>query len=147
MSNARTIHKTFSRETTVSIIIDADVDTIWKLLTNVKDFPEWNSTILSMQGEIKEGKSISFVTALDKNKTVKFKVKTFKPQEEMVWGDRMGTRSFYLTPESNNKTRFVMKGKIAGLIYPLIASKIPSFDESFNRFATDLKVEAERRSS
>jgi hypothetical protein len=40
-----------------------------------------------------------------------------------------------------------MKGKISGLIYPLIASKIPSFDESFNRFALDLKDEAEKRFS
>ena len=47
-----------------------------------------------MQGEIKEGKSISFVTGLDKNKTVKFTVKTFKPQQELVWGNRMGPLFF-----------------------------------------------------
>ena len=50
---ATTIKKTFNRQTTVSITINADASIIWSLLTNAADFARWNSTILSIEGEIK----------------------------------------------------------------------------------------------
>jgi hypothetical protein len=36
-----------------------------------------------------------------------------------------------------------MTEKIGGPLFPLFASSIPSFDASFERFAADLKREAE----
>ena len=36
-----------------------------------------------------------------------------------------------------------MSEKIGGPLFPLFARYIPSFDESFERFADDLKKEAE----
>ena len=36
-----------------------------------------------------------------------------------------------------------MVEKIGGLMFPLFASQIPSFDESFEQFTADLKKEAE----
>jgi hypothetical protein len=45
----------FSRETSVSVNIEADPIHLWALLTNASDFPRWNSTVVSVSGEIKEG--------------------------------------------------------------------------------------------
>jgi len=42
---AQTTKKTFSRETVVSTVIDADASVLWTLLTNVEDYSRWNSTI------------------------------------------------------------------------------------------------------
>ena len=36
-----------------------------------------------------------------------------------------------------------MTEKIGGLIFPLFANKIPSFDKTFEQFTADLKKEAE----
>jgi hypothetical protein len=36
-----------------------------------------------------------------------------------------------------------MTEKIGGLMFPMYAKYIPSFDESFEQFAADLKKEAE----
>ena len=55
---ASTIKKTFSRETSVSIDIQADPAIIWALLTNASDYPRWNSTVISIEGEIAEGEKI-----------------------------------------------------------------------------------------
>ncbi|MFW0776072.1 SRPBCC family protein, partial [Paenarthrobacter nitroguajacolicus] len=49
---ATTISKTFSRETRVSNTIDAPPSTIWRLLTDAKHYPAWNSTVVSVNGEI-----------------------------------------------------------------------------------------------
>ena len=61
---ATTIKKTFSRETTVSINIEADASIVWTLLTNAADFPRWNSTIVSMEGQIKLGEKIKLKSTL-----------------------------------------------------------------------------------
>ena len=51
---AKTIKKTFSRETSVSTSIFADPAIVWALLTHASDFPRWNSTVTSVKGEIRE---------------------------------------------------------------------------------------------
>ena len=40
-------------------------------------------------------------------------------------------------------TNFSMNEKIGGPVFPLFAKMIPSFDKSFEEFASDLKKEAE----
>ena len=46
----------FSRETAVSIDIQADKSIVWALLTNARDFAPWNSTVISIEGTIAPGK-------------------------------------------------------------------------------------------
>ena len=140
---ATTIKKTFSRATSVQIDIKAETSTIWKLLTNAADFPRWNSTVLSIEGKIKKGEKIKLKSYLDPNRTFKIKIKEMLPEQKMVWGDMMGTRTFTLTKQTNGVVQFRMHEKIGGPFFPLFASKIPSFDESFERYAADLKKEAE----
>lgn len=58
----------------------------------------------------------------------------------------MGKREYKLTPSSTGQTNFSMTEKIGGPLFPLFAKMIPSFDESFDKFANDLKTEAEKLS-
>lgn len=60
----------------------------------------------------------------------------------MVWGDAMGKRN-YIIEEKNGKILFTMHEKIGGPMFPLFAKQIPSFDESFETFAADLKKRSE----
>lgn len=139
---ATTIKKTFSRTTTISQTIDADAATIWQLLTNTADYARWNSTIVSVEGNIQKGEKIRLKSTLDPSRTFKLKVKEMVPQQKLIWGDAMGERTYTL--EKNGKeTLFTMTEKIGGLMFPLFANKIPSFDESFEQFTADLKKEAE----
>lgn len=140
---AVTTKKTFSRETAVSIDIQADKSIIWALLTNANDFPRWNSTILSIEGTIAEGEKIKLKSVLDPKREFKLKVKEFTPDNRLVWGDAMGKRVYTITPIGNNLTNFKMVEKIGGPLFPLFAKMIPPFDESFNQYASDLKKEAE----
>ncbi|MBK8548195.1 MAG: SRPBCC domain-containing protein [Saprospiraceae bacterium] len=140
---AITEKKFFSRETGVSSEINADKSIIWALLTNAADFARWNSTIISLEGNISLHEKIKLKSKLDAKRVFTLKVKELVPGSRMVWGDAMGNREYTLTPSGNNTTIFTMTEKIGGPIFPLFAKMIPPFDEVFEQFARDLKTEAE----
>lgn len=140
---AATTKKTFSRETAVSIDIQADKSIIWALLTNANDFPRWNSTIISIEGSISQGEKIKLKAKLDPKREFKLNVKEFEPETRLVWGDAMGNRVYTLKSIGNNLTNFSMVEKIGGPLFPLFAKMIPPFDQSFEQYARDLKNEAE----
>ncbi len=143
---ATTVSKTFSRTTEVATTINASPADVWRLLTTAADYPGWNSTVVSLHGEIKPGSSIQLVSTLDPSRTFKLKVKEFEPTRRLVWGDALGTRVYTLTETNGGQTLFDMNERIGGPIFPLFANKIPSFDASFEQFAADLKAEAEKGS-
>ncbi len=143
---AITVKSTFSRETSVSLDIQADKATIWSLLTNGEDYPRWNSTIVEITGTIARDKQILLISALDPKRKFKLKIKEFEPGSRLVWGDGMGTRIYALRNAGDGITNFSMTEKISGPLLPLFARMIPSFDDSFETFAKDLKKEAEESS-
>lgn len=140
---AITVKKTFSRETSVSIDIKADATIVWTLLTNAPDFPRWNSTIISIEGDIKQGEKIKLKSTLDPKRVFKLKVKEFVPETTLSWGDGQGTRTYTITDKGNGLITFSMTEKIGGVMFPMYAKFIPPFDKSFEQFAADLKKEAE----
>ncbi|HMN89580.1 MAG TPA: SRPBCC domain-containing protein [Saprospiraceae bacterium] len=140
---AVTTKKIFSRETAVSIDIQADKSIIWALLTNANDFPRWNSTIISIDGTIAQGQTIKLKAKLDPKREFKLKIKEFDADNRFVWGDAMGNRVYTLKSIGNNLTNFTMVEKIGGPLFPLFANMIPPFDEAFEQYAKDLKNEAE----
>ncbi len=140
---AVTTKKMFSRETSVSITIQADQVIVWALLTNASDFSRWNSTVVSLEGEIKPGHKLKLKSTLDEKRTFNLKVKEFEPEKRLVWGDSMGNRVYTLQRDAGDTVKFTMKETIGGPIFPLFARYIPSFDKSFEQFAADLKKEAE----
>ena len=141
---ATTTKKTFNRETSVQIYINADAAIIWSLLTNAEDYPRWNSTVIDIEGDISPGETIRLKSALDTKRVFKLKVKEFEPERRLVWGDGKGSRAYTIVPDNKGGSTFTMQEKIGGLMFPLYAKYIPPFDESFEHFARDLKKEAEQ---
>lgn len=117
------------------------------MLTDGPNYPKWNSTVTSIAGNIEPGSTIKLKSTLEVKRTFKLKIKAFERNSKLVWGDPMGNRTYTLSEKPNGGATFTMVEKIGGPIFPLFASKIPSFDESFNAFARDLKRESERGES
>ena len=140
---ATTIRTTFSRETSVGISIHAPLSIVWKLLTTAADYPRWNSTVVSIAGDIQQGQIIRLKSKLDPKREFKLTVKEFEPEARIAWGDGKGMRVFTIAHEGRDALRFSMTERIGGLLFPLYAKYIPPFDELFERFAKDLKMEAE----
>jgi uncharacterized protein YndB with AHSA1/START domain len=140
---ATTVRTTFSRQTSVSCRMHASASVIWVLLTNASDYPRWNTTVTSIEGRIAPGETIRLKSMLDEKRTFKLKIKEFEPERRLAWGDKQGTRVYTLSENNDGTVTFSMTEKIGGLVFPLYARMIPAFDESFDRFAADLKKEAE----
>ena len=140
---ATTVKKTFSRETTVSTTIKADPAIVWALLTNAADYPRWNKTVVSIEGNIAAGETIRLKSTLDPKRVFKLEVKEFEPGKRLVWGDAMGNRVYTITKAGIDTVEFNMTEKIGGPLFPLFSGMIPSFDESFMQFAACLKTESE----
>jgi uncharacterized protein YndB with AHSA1/START domain len=51
-------HRVLSMSCRVELTIRARPATLWRLLTNAKDFPRWNSTVTSVEGQIREGEQL-----------------------------------------------------------------------------------------
>lgn len=140
---AFTEKKIFSRETSVSIEINADKSILWALLTNADDVARWNTTVISIEGNIAPKGKIKLKSTLDPKRVFKLQVKDYVPDERLIWGDAMGNRVFTLKANGPQRTQFTMTEKIGGPFFPLFSGMIPSFDESFEAYARDLKKEAE----
>jgi hypothetical protein len=70
----------------------------------------------------------------------------------MVWSDGMapmfkGERTFTLTPRADGTTELEMVETFSGLMLPMIKGSLPDFAPVFDRYARDLKKEAERSQS
>jgi hypothetical protein len=142
---------TFRQSCAVRTDIRASTKTIWSLLTNAARYPTWNSTVTSLEGEIRTGEKLSLRVTLDPKRTFSPKV-TRLDDTQMVWSDGFapmfrGVRTFTLTPKSNGVTEFAMEEVFSGAMLPLIRKSLPDFAPAFEAFARDLKRAAEAAAS
>lgn len=145
---ATTTKTTFRQECAVSAVIAADPARIWRLLTNVDDMTRWNSTLTSVEGKAELGGTVRMKVPEAGDRVFKVKVTAFAPDREMVWTDGnpvmfQGIRTYRLTPNSDGTTNFSMAEVFSGLMLPMIRGKLPDFKPIFERYAADLKKEAE----
>ncbi len=143
---AKTTKKLFSRETEVAIDIRARPQDVWSVLTNATEYPRWNTTVVSLDGQIALGEKIQLKSVLDPKRTFKLKVLELEAPRRMVWGDAMGKRTYEITEKDSSTVTFSMRERIGGPLFPLFAGMIPPFDEVFDKFAADLKKKTEGES-
>lgn len=141
--------KTFRMETAVTTQIKASPEKILTLLTNSHDFTIWNSTVISLEGEIKMGETIRLKSTLDPKRIFKLKVSKLT-SNIMVWEDGFapmfkGVRTFTLTSNSDGMTNFSMVEVFKGIMLPMIKGSLPDFRPNFEQFALDLKKAAENK--
>ena len=139
---ASTTRTTFSRSTRIAQHIDADAATVWRLLTTAEEIPRWNSTVVSLDGQIALGSKIKLVSTLDPSRTFSLKIKEFEPNSRLTLGNAMFTRRCSLSGDAGG-TRVVVVERIGGPLYPFVARKIPPLDENFEQVAADLQKAAE----
>jgi hypothetical protein len=145
---AKSSATTFEMQTSVAANINAPADRIMGLLTDSKNFTKWNSTIISVDGDIKKGETISLVSKLDPKRTFKLKVAEQTPTT-LIWKDGFapmfsGVRTFTLQINSDGSTDFTMTEVFKGIMLPMLKGSLPDFKENFEQYATDLKNAAEK---
>ena len=137
----------FSMTCRVALNIQAPAARIWSLLTDANGFPRWNSTVTRLEGRIREGERLRIhVPGTDRTFTPR--VSGVVPDQRMTWTGGFspvfkGVRTFELTPCNDSSTEFVMEERFSGLMLPFVKGSMPDFGPVFERYANDLRHEAE----
>jgi hypothetical protein len=136
-------------EYAVAINIQAQPNRIWALLTTAGDFPRWNSTVKSIEGNIALGERIKLRATIAPERIFNLTASEFVPEKKMVWRDGMapmftGVRTFTLTPKADGSTDFSMAEVYSGIMLPMIAGSLPDFRPTFEQYASGLRREAQQ---
>jgi hypothetical protein len=132
----------------VALGIGAPAATVWSLLTDATGFHRWNSTVTRVEGQIREGERLRIhVPGTDRTFTPK--VSGVVPSQRMTWTGGLfpmfkGVRTFELRPCDDGSTEFVMEERFSGLMVPFVKGSMPDLGPVFERYANDLRYEAER---
>lgn len=131
----------------VEVDILAPPATVWAVLTDAASFPRWNSTVTRIDGRIAEGERLRLHVP-GTQRTFTPTVSDVVPSERMSWIGGVapvfkGVRTFTLRARAEASTKFSMAERFSGLMVPLAARAMPDLGPVFERFALDLKREAE----
>ena len=150
MNDARVTQSTSTFEMVcgVEVMIRAGAERVWSLLTDAEGFPRWNSTVTAIEGQIREGQRLR-IHVPGTSRTFTPMVVGVVPNQRMTWTGGFapifrGERVFRLTGRGDGSTTFAMQERFSGLMLPLIRRSLPDFRPIFERYAADLKREAER---
>jgi uncharacterized protein YndB with AHSA1/START domain len=133
---------------TVSRRIDAAPEKVWALLTDSASYRAWNRAVISIEGTIATGNTISLVSTANPKRTFKLHVTEMAAPNRMIWSDGMplglftGERTYLVQPREG-VTHFEMTEVYTGLLSGLFTKAIPDLTESFALFADSLKAAAE----
>ena len=135
-------------EYSAAATINASPAAVWALLTNAADYPEWNPTVVRVEGDIALGQKIKVVATVSPERAFPVKVAELVPNQRMVWQGGMplglfkGVRTFTLTP-SGEGTQFSMREVFSGPLLGMFKGSMPNLQPSFDEFARSLKLRAE----
>lgn len=135
------------------IQIAASPETVWKILTDLEQYPEWNPFIRNAQGRLKEGQKLAVRIAPPGSKEMTFKptVTTVIEYAEFSWlgyfifpGIFDGRHIFGIT-ENEGGCLLVQKEEFSGLLVPLLWNSMEkNTREGFVLMNEALKQRAER---
>ena len=132
----------------VAINIGAPAPIVWALLVEANAYPQWNSTVVKIDGTIRKAERIKLVAKVAPDRTFDLKVSEFQKEKLMVWEDGdgafAGVRTFTLTPNEGGGVTFAMSETLSGRMLPMLEGSLPDFTAEFNGFAADLKKVAEK---
>lgn len=137
--------KGFETSTTIA----ASPERVWEVLADIASWPDWDSGVVRVEGELEPGSRIKVVSELNPKRAYPVKVAELEPARGMRWTGGMplglfrGVRTYTLAPEADGRTRFEMREEFSGPLLPLIWRSMPDMNPSFRQFAEGLKQRVE----
>ncbi len=139
-------------EIKTEITINATKAQIWKILTDLEGYKNWNPFIIKSKGQVKEGNRITN-TMKNGDKTMTFKPVILKVEENnyfewlgSLWFKGMfdGRHYFKIESVSENQSRLIHGEHFSGLLSKMVLNKIGrQTEENFKKMNHALKKMAE----
>ena len=121
--------------------IKATPQEIWKVLTEIEKYPEWDPYCIRIEGTLALGAKLKAFSKLSPGRAFPVKVTELTDSKKMAWSGGMpfglfnGTRTFELIAQEDGSTNFEMKEVFSGPFLALIGKSIPDMTEAFDKFA------------
>jgi hypothetical protein len=122
-----------AKEIRTEIHINTGPEKVWAILTNFKDYPNWNPFIRSINGEVIVGQKITACIEPPgaSGMTFKPRVLIFNTNKEFRWQGRLfmsgvfdGEHIFQLKANTDGTTTFIQSEKFKGILVPLFKRMI-----------------------
>ncbi len=143
------------RDIATEILIDAPAQLVWKILTDLPRYPEWNGFLPRVEGRLEEGASIDFIFELPRGFRMRTVARVLEatPPQALRWAGHFlwprlfrAEHYFLLEPIEAARTRFQHGEIFSGLLLPLawlvLRTQGPPVYKQMN---VDLKRRAEKR--
>ncbi len=120
-------------EIKAEILINAQPEKVWAILTDFKSYPNWNPFIKSIKGDVKVGNKITarIEPPEAKGMTFKPKVLCYETNKELRWLGHLlfaglfdGEHKFELIDNGDGTTTFRQSEKFNGLLVPLFKKQL-----------------------
>lgn len=127
--------------------IEASPDVIWSLLLDLRRWPEFDSSVVGVDGIASPGGTITIHTRYGEN--VPLKVRDVVPGERMVLrgvrylGLLSQDRRYDLVATPNDTCELTAQSTFSGLALPFVGANIRDLKPSFSRFVDNIKAHAE----
>lgn len=134
------------------ITINAAPKSVWKVLTNFKDYSKWNPFIKSIFGEQKVGKQIEVCMQPPNGKEMTFKpdILKFSENKEFRWVGKLvvkgifdGEHYFKLVDLGGDQTKLIHGENFGGILLPLMGKILSNTKLGFQLMNESLKKECE----
>lgn len=133
------------------IEIQSPAEHVWRVLTDLPKWVEWNHTIERTEGHAVLGAKVTVFVKANPGRAFPVRVTGFDAPRRMVWTGGMpfglfrGRRTYELASPSMAETTFRMHEEFSGLLAGVIGKSIPDLQPAFDEFALCLKREVERQ--
>ena len=133
-----------------SVEIDASDERIWGIVSNLSAYPDWNTYITYVEGDLEPGSALYVETRTghDNHAAYRPTVKRVVEKRELCWQGQLlmpgiydSEQSFVISPLSENRARFTIRGTYTGLLVPVfwvLVRKHETLD--YERMNEELKI-------
>jgi hypothetical protein len=136
------------------VIIDAPAGKVWGILTDFKNFENWNPFMHVKKGELETGEQLEVLLQVPGHKPITMRPTVVKvePVREFRWSGSMwvkgvfdGEHAFRLEELDENRSRLVQCERFRGVLAPLILHMIgEDIEHGFEMMNLSLKKESEK---
>lgn len=132
-------------------MIDAPPGKVWRILTDMDAYPDWNPFITEGSGELRKGGKLALRMKPPGGKAMKFKptVTEMEPEVELRWVGRLLFKGlfdgehWFSVEHHGTGTKLTQSEHFSGLLPPIMGEMLKKTEQGFEEMNAALKERAE----
>lgn len=121
----------------------ASTKDVWAKISDVDEIRRWDSSMLEISGEIRNGGKVTLRNANSPKQKFKLKISGVIPHRQMIWSSGLlplfkGVRTYSLREEKGH-TVLLVEEVFEGWLLGMMKSKLPDCETLFGTYAADLR--------